>query len=242
MTFAPTPVHHRPLHSNLLLGLVLGAALASIGAFLLVKVNAGGNSSGSATLQGSGHAVTQVRTVPRFTSAELAGSNNVTVRVGSRQQVVVRGDDNLVGRVTTRVRAGRLVIGNRPGSFATTTPMSVTVGVRTLDGFTLSGSGTVTVTGIEANQFTLAIPGSGVINASGTATRLMTTIAGSGQAGLIGLSAENVRASISGSGTMMLTALDRLDAAISGGGSIVYRGNPAHVTKTVSGSGAIIGG
>jgi len=34
----------------------------------------------------------------------------------------------------------------------------------------------------------------------------------------------------------MLTALDRLDAAISGSGFIVYLGNPAVVTKTVSGT------
>jgi hypothetical protein len=242
MTVTPTPVRQRAERSKLLLGLVIGAALASIGAFLLANYGAVRDSSSSATLQGSGHAVSQVRTVPPFTRAELAGSNNVTISVGSRQLVVVRGDDNLVGRVTTRVRAGRLVIGNRPGSVAAKTPMSVTVTVPTLDGFTLSGSGTVTLAGISTGRFTLELPGSGVINASGSATRLETTIAGSGQAGLIGLSAHDVRASISGSGTIMLTALDRLDAVISGSGSIVYQGNPASVTKAVSGSGSIVGG
>ena len=242
MTVAPTPVHRRSPRSTLLFGVALWGALAAAGLFLLVRFDALGSSSGSATLRGSGHAVAQNRTVPPFTSAELAGSNNVAVRVGGRRHVVVRGDDNLIGRVTTRVEAGRLVIGNRTGSIATKTPMSVTVTVPTLDGFTLSGSGTVAIAGISAAQFTLALPGSGVVNANGTATRLTTTIGGSGDEGLIGLSARNVRASISGSGTIMLTALDRLDAAISGSGSIVYLGNPAVVTKTVSGSGAVVGG
>ena len=77
---------------------------------------------------------------------------------------------------------------------------------------------------------------------SGTATRLGASVSGSGQAGLIDLRAQDVDASVSGSGTIMLTALDRLDASISGSGSIIYLGDPAHVTKTVSGSGAIIGG
>ena len=239
MTVAPTPVQHRVLHSNLLLGIVIGVVLASIGAYLVVHH---GSSSSSSTVQGSGHAVSQVRTVSSFTTSELAGSNNVTVSVGSPQKVVVHGDDNLVGYVTTRVQGGRLVIGDKSGSFETKTPMSVAVTVPTLDGFTLSGSGTATIAGISTDAFTLALPGSGVIDASGTATHLDASVPGSGDAGLIGLSAKTVRASVSGSGTIMLTALDSLDAAISGSGSIVYQGNPGHVTKTVTGSGAIVGG
>ena len=242
MTFAPAPVPARAGHPRLLAGLLIGAACTAAGAFLLVHYGGVGSSSSSGTLQGSGRAVAQVRTVPAFTSVELAGSNNVTVSVGGKQRVVVRGDDNLVARVTTHVQAGRLVIGNRPGSFTTTAPMSVTVTVPELNGFTLSGSGTVGVDGISTPRFTLALPGSGVIDASGTATRLGASVSGSGQAGLIDLRAQDVDASVSGSGTIMLTALDRLDASISGSGSIIYLGDPAHVTKTVSGSGAIIGG
>ena len=70
----------------------------------------------------------------------------MTVRVGGKQSVVVHGDDNLLSRITTRVRAGSLVIGNTSGSFTTKAPMSVDVTVPSLDALALSGSGVFVVT------------------------------------------------------------------------------------------------
>ncbi|HEY6069418.1 MAG TPA: DUF2807 domain-containing protein, partial [Gaiellaceae bacterium] len=97
--------------------------------------------------QGSGAAAAQTRTVSAFSSVELAATNNVTILVGGKQRVVVRGDDNLLGRVTTTVRDGRLVVGTR-GSITTASPMSVEIGMPSLDALTLSGSGTVTADNI----------------------------------------------------------------------------------------------
>ena len=65
---------------------------------------------------------------------------------------------------------------------------------------------------------------------------------GSGQARLLGLVARDVRAVIGGSGELLVTATDRLDASVPGSGEIIYAGNPAHVTKSVTGSGEITGG
>jgi hypothetical protein len=54
--------------------------------------------------------------------------------------------------------------------------------------------------------------------------------------------ARDATASIDGSGSIVLNATHSLDASISGSGSILYTGNPAQVTKSVSGSGTISGG
>ena len=56
-----------------------------------------------------------------------------------------------------------------------------------------------------------------------------------------GLVADDVDAVLSGSGNMFVTATKSLDASIPGSGSIAYEGNPPHVTKSVTGSGAITG-
>jgi hypothetical protein len=80
----------------------------------------------------------------------------VTVRVGKERSVVVRGDDNLLSRVTTEVEDGDLVIGQTPGSFETKSPTRVEVSVPSLDDLmTLSGSGLLSVTGIEAENVTV---------------------------------------------------------------------------------------
>ena len=80
------------------------------------------------------------------------------------------------------------------------------------------------------------------MRAAGTATHLEAMLDGSGQAKLLGLVARDVHAVVGGSGEILLIATDRLDASVPGSGEIIYAGNPAHVTKSVSGSGAITDG
>ena len=86
------------------------------------------------------------------------------------------------------------------------------------------------------------LAGSGVLRASGTATRLDVTLSGSGDAQLEQLAARDVHAVVTGSGRILVTTTKSLDAAVPGSGVIVYSGNPAHVTTNVTGSGAVTRG
>ena len=196
-------------------------------------------SSSSTAGTGSGVAATQARSVPSFTGVDLAGANNVIVQVGARQSVVVHADSNLLGRVTTRVRSGELVIGTTPGSLSAKSPMFVAVSAPSLDRLRLHGAGNISVAGINSRTLTVALPGSGNVDAAGTTTKLRVTISGEGTAQLRQLIADDAKAAVSGDGTIMLTATDRLTASISGTGAILYGGNPPHVAQRVTGSGAI---
>jgi hypothetical protein len=187
---------------------------------------------------GSGIAATQARRLPAFTAVDLAGSNDVTVRVGGRQSVVVHADRNLLRRVTTRVRNGVLVIGTT-GSFTTRTPMTIQVSVPSLTALTLSGSGNMSAAGIRASNLSVTLSGSGVVRASGTADHVHVSLDGSGEAQFGQLVAREVRAELSGSGQIVVQATDTLRASVPGSGSVVYTGNPAHVTKNITGSGSI---
>jgi hypothetical protein len=196
-------------------------------------------SSGQPAGTGSGVAATQARSLPPFSGIDLAGANNVVVRVGTRQSVVVHADGNLLGRVTTRVRSGRLVIGTTPGTLDAKSPMYVTVGVPSLDQLRLRGAGNISATGIDSRNLIVALPGSGNIDASGTTARLDVTIGGQGTAQLRQLIARDASAAIRGDGTIMLTATHSLTARVSGRGTILYGGNPPQITQTVTGSGTI---
>jgi Putative auto-transporter adhesin, head GIN domain len=180
--------------------------------------------------------------VPPFDRVELAGSNNVAIRVGGEQSVVVHADDNLVDRVTTHVYGSNLVIGNVEGSFTTTTPMRVEVTVPRLDELTLSGSGTIDAAGIDSKTLTVTLPGSGVVSASGRTDAVVATLGGSGTAQLQELVAQDAHAVVNGSGQILVTATHVLDASVPGSGTVFYRGNPEHVKTTVTGSGAVTRG
>jgi Putative auto-transporter adhesin, head GIN domain len=228
-------VHYGPL--TLIAALVAVLILAAIGIALLVR----GGGSSSSGVQGSGIAATQTRTVPGFSGLDLAGSNNVTVVVGSPQSVVVHADSNLISHVTTQVVAGTLVIGDT-GNFSTRAPMSVDVSVPSLTALNLSGDGQISVSGINASRLTVTISGSGLLYATGTATGLDVTVSGDGEAQLTGLTARDVQAVVSGSGAIQVTATNSLDAAVPGSGEITYSGNPSQVTTSVTGSGAVTRG
>ena len=242
MAVAPTPVHpERAQHrSRWVLVAILAFLVGGLTVALLYHVSVFGGSS-SATTEGSGVPAAQARDVPAFTSVELAGSNNVVIHVGEKQSVVVRADDNLVDRVTTEVQSGKLVIANTPGSFTTNSPMSVDITAPTLDALTLTGSGNIVVSGIEAESLEVALPGSGTLTGSGTVTRLEVTVSGSGNVQFTRLVASDARAVVSGSGAIFISVTRALDALVSGSGAILYSGNPQEVTKSVTGNGAITG-
>jgi Putative auto-transporter adhesin, head GIN domain len=242
MTVAPTLAHpgREPHRFRWVLVATLALLLGGLTVALLYRFDVIGGAS-SSTSEGSGVPATQTRKVAAFRSIELAGSNNVVIRVGETQSVVVRADDNLVDRVTTEVQSGKLVIATTPGSLTTKSPMSVEVALPTLTGLALTGNGNIAVDGIDAESLEVSLPGSGTITGSGSATRLDVTVGGAGTVQFTRLVADVVRASVSRSGSIFVTATRSLDASVSGSGAILYAGNPQDVTKNVTGTGAIIG-
>ena len=240
ITSAPQRSGHQAPRSQaiLIVAVVAAMVLAGLGVALAL-LGRGARSPGSG-VRGSGVAASQPRALPAFSSLDLAGSNDVTVLVGSPQSVVVHADSNLISNVTTSVVGGTLVIGDT-GSFTTRSPMNVDVSVPSLTALTLSGDGQLSVTGISAPQLTVSIPGSGLLSASGTATRLDVTLDGDGQAQLSQLTARDVHAVLAGSGLIQVNATASLDAAVPGSGMIMYSGNPPHVTTSVTGTGTVLG-
>jgi putative autotransporter adhesin-like protein len=243
MSTGPTRIHRR----RGLRG--LRRAVMALGVLLLVAIPVAlvvdrifFDSSSRPAGTGSGVAARQARSLPPFTGVELAGANNVIVQVGVRQSVIVHADSNLLTRVTTRVRSGRLVIGTTPGNLSAKSPMFVAVSLPSLDGLRLQGAGNISVTGINSRNLTVALPGSGNIDATGTTTKLHVTLAGQGTALLRQLIARDATARLSGEGTIMLTATHSLTARVSGSGTVLYGGTPSHLSQRITGSGSITPG
>ena len=208
-------------------------------AVIVVIATAGRREGPSASsTDGSGVSVTDHREVAPFARVELAGANTVVIHVGAPLSVAVTGDDNLVGRVTTVVRAGRLVIDNT-GSFTTKAPMRVAVSVPSLDGVELGGAGTVTVDGVTSADFSAELAGDGTLVVSGTVQRVTAVLAGAGTLDLHDLLATDGTAQLQGTGTIRVHATSTLDATLTGTGTILYRGDPT-VTMRNTGTGTVV--
>ena len=237
---ADTPPSRHPDKTRRLvvLSVVVVVGVLTVMLALLLRGHQDDGLTDSRTARGSGVAATQARPLGPFTAVELAGSNNVSVQVGAPQSVVVHADDNLVDNVLTTVRSGTLVI-ETTGSFSTRAPMRVSVVVPKLMSVSLSGSGNVTIDGVDSPSFTASLPGSGTMLVAGRTDHLEASLPGSGQMIMHGLIARTAEVQLSGSGNIHVFATDSLDAELSGSGSIMYAGNPPHVTPRVTGSGTV---
>ena len=214
---------------------VVGALVAIL---ILVFAIGGGRATRSAsTTRGSGVSVIDRREVAPFTSVALAGGNTVVIRVGAPLSVAVTGDDDLVGRVTTVVEDGRLVIDDS-GNFTTNAPMRVAVSVPSLDGVELGGAGTVTIDGVTSADFGADLAGEGTLVVSGAVQQVTAVLSGTGTLDLHDLVATEGTAQLQGTGTIRIHATSALDATLTGKGTILYQGDPT-VTMRNTGTGTV---
>lgn len=188
--------------------------------------------------EGSGVLATEEREVGSFTRIALAGSPDVEVTVGEPPSVAVEADDNLIGMLSTRVRGDTLVI-KIDGSCSSSLGFRVRVTVPALEAVEVTGSGDITVEGVQAERFTASVTGSGDAEVVGSTDRLVARVTGSGDLHLYDLASREAKASVTGSGDIEIRASGSLKASVTGSGDIAYAGSPPQVSRHVTGSGDI---
>jgi len=91
----------------------------------------------------------------------------------------------------------------------------------------------------EMDSLDAQLHGLSTIAFSGTTRRALFELNGGGNIYAFGLTAQEADVIISGLGNCEITAEQRLNAVIDGGGRITYAGNPAAVSQQVNGLGSI---
>jgi hypothetical protein len=223
--------------------LVVFVALVLTGAaivFVSVTSFASAGTFGVAWTQviGEGETVADSRSVGAFHAIKSSGSAEVHIRVGGSQAVVVHAQSNILPLIDTSIEDGTLVIGSH-SSFSTNRQTVVDVVVPNLDAFDLTGSGDVTIDGVHADTFSVALHGSGKIQASGTAGRLDLHSTGSGETVLDDLNVRDAVVRVSGSGDARLHVANTLDVEISGSGDVRYSGSAHVINERVRGTGDV---
>ncbi len=168
-------------------------------------------------VQGDGHALSETRTVPTFSSVDTATAIDVQVTKGETVSVVVTTDDNLVGLITTRVEGSTLFV-EQQGDIDPRTASLVTISVPDLGVAKLDGSGSMTLSGFSEGDMQLFAIGSGNVAASLEAETLEVTLSGSGGVMLSG-SSSNLTVSAVGSASFDASKLVVRGASVDLGGS-----------------------
>jgi len=211
-----------------------------------------------ASVQGSGHVVSEERSVAKFHEIHLQTSADVEVTQGPTTSISIEAEDNILPLIHTDVKENALVITNEQNVL---TSKGITIRITTpdLSAVVIDGSGSVkTLTPFSGKTFTALVAGCGDLDADLSYDQIKTSIDGSGDMTLRGktqdyhgeisgagsihaldLQAETGSVDISGSGDGEVNCARALKAEVSGSGDILYRGDPPSLHTSISGSGSI---
>jgi hypothetical protein len=211
-------------------------------------------------VKGSGNFITTERMVSSFTGIEITGDFKVIVMASNFPTITLRAEDNIAPEIETKVEGGILKLRFRKNLNVKHGEITIAVGDRIINSITQRGSGTIKTEYTWANTNTyFKISGSGSIQFNTKATNVKAEISGSGNMTLGGeadkldfhvsgsgniyaypLIAKQATTSISGSGLCELMATEKLQATISGSGSVYVKGNPAEIIKNITGTGGVV--
>jgi hypothetical protein len=212
-------------------------------------------------VRGNGNITSEERSVGNFKNVEVGGSINVYVSQGATSSVKLQGDENIIKYIEVSQEGDRLIVKNKDGyDLEPSGEMKVYVTapvyneIETSGASDIIGQGKITnpedmklrVSGageikmeLDAPRVNAEVSGSGSLHLKGDTKELEFDLSGVGSAHCYDLLAENTKVDISGAGSAEVFASVKLEAHVSGVGSIHYKGNPPNVKQEVSGAGSI---
>ena len=206
-------------------------------------------------IKGDGNITTTTRNTGDYDGLKAAGPMYFKLVQGTEGKITIQGVSNLMEYIITEVKDGKLVVRSKKGvNLKPTKTIVVTVPYQSISSVSLAGSGDVENSdAIKADDFKVALAGSGDIDLKVDADSLESSIAGSGDIQLSGstgsletkiagsgdfdgssLDSKDVDVKIAGSGDVNVVCNGTLKVRISGSGDVKYSGNPTNKDTKVS--------
>lgn len=204
----------------------------------------------------------EIRKVAGFDKIGLAVPANLYLTQGSKNEVVIEADEDLLSKIETEVNGTSLDIKfEKWYNYKGIGKINVYVTVKELKEldvsgsgdiiaksaiktgklvFVISGSGSILIDDLSVNNVYAMVTGSGDVRIKGNskADDLDVTVTGSGDFESENIEFKEGEMSITGSGSIRAHVTDKLDANITGSGRIYYKGNPL-IDADITGSGKI---
>ncbi len=232
-----------------------------IGFLILISFMAGFSSCEK--VKGKGDVVSQTRNITGFTGISLAIDATVYFSPDSNFYLEVIAQQNMLDILETVISSNNtliikykdgVVIGNHEPikifvagpaiqSLTISGAGDILVDTPWLNSYmtvSISGSGNVTISELDANELQVNISGAGNVQATtGSVNYQELKISGSGNVELVGVESDTTFVHISGAGNVTAWVTKLLDVTISGSGNVSYKGDPV-INTHISGSGSVI--
>lgn len=224
--------------------LVLAAACTVLGGCVIVTSGSEGLQVDtplySNAVQGNGIAARDARPVAPVQALEVNGSITVEARIGPVAALVVEADSNLLPLIRTEVRDGTLVIGATQ-AYRGRTPVRVLYTAPRLAAVRHSGSGRLSVQGLDGAPLAVAHTGSGSVLLAGQVASLQADSSGSGGIDAAGLQSGSADLTLAGSGHVDVGQVrgEHATARLDGSGRLRIAGAVRMLTARANGSGRL---
>ena len=212
-------------------------------------------------VHGNGNVRTEDRQVSDFKNVEVDGAAKILVSQGDHSAVKIETDENLLQYMEVNQEGDKIHIHERKGynlrptngiRVYVTSPVYHSIaaaGACDILGQTkitnpealemhVSGAGDIKMD-IDAPQLGAEVTGSGSVYLKGQTKEVSLDLTGAAHAHCYDLLSENTKVDISGAGDAEVYASVKLDAEVSGAGSVKYKGNASDVNQHVSGAGSV---
>jgi hypothetical protein len=212
-------------------------------------------------IHGDGNIRTEDRPVSNFKNVEVSGAAKVMVSQDDHFSVKVEGDENLLPYIEVIQQGDKVIVRERPDyHLISSSDLRIYVSAPVFNNIDASGAGDIIgqnkITNPEALEVHLSgagdirlevdapriqatLSGVGSIYLKGQAKDVAIDLPGAGHAHCYDLLAENTKVEISGAGSAEVYASVKLDATVSGVGTVTYKGNATDVSQSVSGAGSV---
>jgi len=209
--------------------------------------------TGCDSKSGSGNIVTETRNTGSFDGVSVSGNFNVEIKKGSKEQVIIEADDNLIKNIETTVTGGTLRIRTSDNNLHDP-HFKVFITAMYIDNLSASASAIIDVkdilvsereleldassaaiinTAIDAPEVSAEASSGGELNLSGRTKTLKATTSSGASIKAMNLLSERSIVNSSSGATAKVHASISLDASASSGSNISYRGG-ANVKKSTS--------
>lgn len=196
--------------------------------------------------------------VADFQRIDIGGNFIINLTEGEPGEVIIESDENLFDYIDLEVR-GRTLIASSERMLDSEEGVIININVKNLEVLGISGAAEVKSTNpllsadlaiilsgagklelmLDVEDVSLNVSGATLVYLEGAAKKLEIDMSGAGSLEASELEVEDCFAQISGLGKVLVNVSGRLEAEVSGLGSVEYLGNPESVRGDVSGIGNV---
>jgi len=198
---------------------------------------------------------TEERKLDEFNRIAMRGIGKLNIQAGSKQAVIIEGDESTISRINTQVTDSKLMIDvgrdwveklSAGLDFLSSHDICIRITVKELQELEVTGAADIEVTDIQTDELTLRmagasnvqvvnlkantlrteIPGAGKIQVDGKVKDQSVTLAGAGNFSAYDLESKTAKVTLNGVGSAQLWVTDELDITIAGVGTVEYFGTP----------------